>query len=161
MTGVMGRRAGVIDRVVGRVPIVRVLGGAEGVRDSLRALGGGPAAAGGTAPFAADLMRSLPHVPRLLYGVVRDGSVPLRYRAALLSVAVLTVSPIDVIPDFLPVIGALDDVALILLAIRWALRNIPEESLRANWHGADDSYDALLRLGGRLPTVDATVQGSE
>ncbi|MPQ98900.1 DUF1232 domain-containing protein [Modestobacter sp. I12A-02628] len=65
----------------------------------------------------------------------RDGAVPRRAKVAL-GVAVLWVlSPIDLLPEFLPVIGPLDDVVAVVLLFRYAARSIPRERVLAAWPG--------------------------
>ena len=72
---------------------------------------------------ARDLKREM-KVYRL---VLADPRTP-RLAKVLLAIAIgYTLSPLDIIPDFIPVIGHLDDVIIIPILIRWALRLIPEE----------------------------------
>jgi uncharacterized membrane protein YkvA (DUF1232 family) len=59
--------------------------------------------------------------------------VPRRAKVALLVAVVWVVSPIDLIPEFLPVIGPLDDVVAVVLLLRYAARSIPRETLLAAW----------------------------
>jgi uncharacterized membrane protein YkvA (DUF1232 family) len=73
----------------------------------------------------------------------RDPAVPRRAKVALLVAVVWVLSPIDLLPEFLPVIGPLDDVVAIVLLLRYAARAIPRETLLAAWP-ADPRL--LLRL---------------
>jgi uncharacterized membrane protein YkvA (DUF1232 family) len=59
--------------------------------------------------------------------------VPRRAKIALLVAVVWVVSPIDLIPEFLPVIGPLDDVVAVVLLLRYAARSIPRETLLEAW----------------------------
>jgi uncharacterized membrane protein YkvA (DUF1232 family) len=60
-------------------------------------------------------------------------------------------SPIDLIPEFLPVIGPLDDVVVVALALRYAARRVPREALEEAWAGEPRVLARLL--GDRtLPT---------
>jgi uncharacterized membrane protein YkvA (DUF1232 family) len=59
--------------------------------------------------------------------------VPRRAKVALLIAVVWVVSPIDLLPEFLPVIGPLDDVVAVILLLRFAARSIPRETLLAAW----------------------------
>ena len=63
----------------------------------------------------------------------RDPAVPRRARVALLVAIAWVVSPIDLIPEFLPVIGPLDDVVAVVLLLRYAARSIPRDTLLAAW----------------------------
>ncbi|MCW2972569.1 MAG: organomercurial lyase [Thermoleophilia bacterium] len=145
--------------VIDRVPVTRVFGGADGIRESADALRDGSGEAGGTLPFLRDIALAVPHVPVLLWSLVRDSRVPIRYRAGLVGAGVLAVSPFDTIPDFIPGIGMLDDIAVVLLAVRWTLHAIDEPVLRSHWKGSDASFAALLRVSGRADdeiTVEPT-----
>jgi len=54
------------------------------------------------------------------------------------------VSPIDLIPEFVPVIGPLDDIVVAVLVLRYVRKRLGEDELRRRWPGTDDGY-ALLR----------------
>jgi uncharacterized membrane protein YkvA (DUF1232 family) len=76
----------------------------------------------------------------------RHPDVPRRAKVALLVAIVWVVSPIDLLPEFLPVIGPLDDVVAVILLLRYAARSVPREVLLEAW----PSDPALLeRLLGR------------
>jgi uncharacterized membrane protein YkvA (DUF1232 family) len=62
-----------------------------------------------------------------------DPAVPRRARVALLVAIVWVVSPIDLLPEFLPVIGPLDDVVAVVLLMRYAARSIPRQTLLRAW----------------------------
>jgi uncharacterized membrane protein YkvA (DUF1232 family) len=80
----------------------------------------------------------------------RNHHVPRRAKIALLVAVLWVLSPIDLIPEFLPVIGPLDDVITVILLVRFAARSIPRATLLDAW-----PTDARLleRLLGR-PAVD-------
>ena len=59
--------------------------------------------------------------------------VPRRAKVALLAAVLWVISPIDLLPEFLPVIGPLDDVVAVVLLLRYAARSIPRETLLAAW----------------------------
>ncbi|MGH3334370.1 MAG: YkvA family protein, partial [Nocardioides sp.] len=63
----------------------------------------------------------------------RDPRVPRRARLAVGFAAVWVLSPIDLIPEFLPVIGPLDDVVAVILLLRYAARSIPRQTLLEAW----------------------------
>jgi uncharacterized membrane protein YkvA (DUF1232 family) len=63
----------------------------------------------------------------------RDPAVPRRAKIALLVAIVWVISPIDLIPEFLPVIGPLDDVVAVVLLLRYAARSISRPVLLAAW----------------------------
>jgi uncharacterized membrane protein YkvA (DUF1232 family) len=72
--------------------------------------------------------------------------VPRRAKVALLVAILWVVSPIDLLPEFLPVIGPLDDVVAVILLVRYAARSIPRDTLLGAWPG---DPQLLVRLLGR------------
>jgi uncharacterized membrane protein YkvA (DUF1232 family) len=79
--------------------------------------------------------------------------VPRRAKVALLVAVVWVVSPIDLLPEFLPVIGPLDDVVAVILLLRYAARSIPREVVLAAW---PSDPRLLLRLLGHDRTAPGT-----
>jgi uncharacterized membrane protein YkvA (DUF1232 family) len=63
----------------------------------------------------------------------QDPAVPRRAKIALLVAVAWVLSPIDLLPEFLPVIGPLDDVVAVVLLLRYAGRSIPRATLLAAW----------------------------
>ena len=78
----------------------------------------------------------------------RDPRVPRRAKVALLVALVWVISPIDLIPEFLPVIGPLDDVVAVVLLLRYAGRSIPRPVLLEAW--PEDPRLLERVLDGRL-----------
>jgi uncharacterized membrane protein YkvA (DUF1232 family) len=76
--------------------------------------------------------------------------VPRRAKVALLVAVVWVVSPIDLLPEFLPVIGPLDDVVAVILLLRYAARSIPRDVVLAAW---PSDPRLLLRLLGHDRTA--------
>jgi uncharacterized membrane protein YkvA (DUF1232 family) len=74
-----------------------------------------------------------------------DPRVPRRAKLALLVAVLWVLSPIDLIPEFLPVIGPLDDVLAVVLLVRYAARSVPREVLLSAWPAEPR---LLLRLLG-------------
>ena len=63
----------------------------------------------------------------------QDPAVPRRAKVALLVAVVWVLSPIDLLPELLPVIGPLDDVVAVILLLRYAARSIPRQTLLDAW----------------------------
>ena len=63
----------------------------------------------------------------------KDPAVPRRAKVALLIAVLWVLSPIDLLPEFLPVIGPLDDVVAVILLLRYAARSIPRRTLLDAW----------------------------
>ena len=74
----------------------------------------------------------------------RDPRVPTRAKIALLVAMLWVLSPIDLIPEFLPVIGPLDDIVVVALALRYAGRKVPRDVLLAAWPGERRLIERLL-----------------
>jgi len=94
---------------------------------------------------AAVFLRFLPDLTRLVFRLVRDPGTPTRYRVALVLLGAWLAFPIDLIPDFLPVIGALDDIVLAALVLRWVGRGIGTERLEEAWSGSPEGLAILRR----------------
>jgi uncharacterized membrane protein YkvA (DUF1232 family) len=76
---------------------------------------------------AMDVARKLPTYARLVWGLARDERVPTQQKLVLGAVAAYLAFPIDIIPDFIPVLGQLDDVGVLLFGLDWFIRNAPPE----------------------------------
>jgi uncharacterized membrane protein YkvA (DUF1232 family) len=85
------------------------------------------AAAGGLPEAVLALTRDLVRLPGRLRRLAADPRTPRRARWWLIGIAIYVASPIDPIPDFLPVIGYLDEAILVPLALRHVRRMIPDE----------------------------------
>jgi uncharacterized membrane protein YkvA (DUF1232 family) len=80
-----------------------------------------------------------------------DSRVPRRHRLLLGGLLVYLASPIDLVPDFIPIAGQLDDALLVGLVIRRALKACPTSALVELWPGPSASLDVVLRFAGREP----------
>ncbi len=100
-----------------------------------------------------DLAGFLPACVTTIKTLRKDPRVPRRAKLAIAFAGIWVISPIDLIPEFLPIIGPLDDIVVVALAFRYAARQIPSDVLFDAWP-ADPT---LLRrlLGSRKPTIDA------
>ncbi len=101
-------------------------------------------------------LRILPDVVRLLKNLTTDPSLPrgLRIRLGLL-MAYLAL-PIDLIPDFIPVLGYADDAIIVVAVLRSVVRRVGVEPLRVRWPGTPDGFAALCRLAGLRPQFPTT-----
>ena len=97
---------------------------------------------------AAAYLRLVPDVARLVYRLARRGDTPRRYRVALLGLAAWLAMPIDLIPDFLPVIGVVDDIVLAGLVLRWVGRGVGMARIEAEWTGSPEGLVVLRRVLG-------------
>jgi len=95
-----------------------------------------------------DYLRLLPDLLRLLKRLTVDPQMPWRIRLGLVLVLAFVASPIDLIPDVIPVIGFADDVLLIALVLRWINRTAGRDALARQWPGTPDGLATLLKLCG-------------
>jgi uncharacterized membrane protein YkvA (DUF1232 family) len=96
-----------------------------------------------------DLVEFIPACVTTARRLRNHPAVPTRAKVALLVAIVWTISPIDLIPEFLPVIGPLDDIVVIALAIRYAARAVPRDVLLEAWPAEPRLLERLL--GDRGP----------
>jgi uncharacterized membrane protein YkvA (DUF1232 family) len=82
-----------------------------------------------------DLAAFIPDCLTTVRRLRRDPRVPRRAKVAVALAGVWVASPIDLIPEFLPVIGPLDDIVVVALALRYAGRQVPRDVLLAAWPG--------------------------
>jgi uncharacterized membrane protein YkvA (DUF1232 family) len=101
---------------------------------------------------ARALVRFLPDCLVLFKRLIGDRRTPLRGKLALVLLVPYLASPIDLIPDFIPVVGLLDDALLVALALRLVTRSAGAEVIREHWPGPDESLRAVLRLAGASAT---------
>jgi uncharacterized membrane protein YkvA (DUF1232 family) len=95
-----------------------------------------------------EMLGLIPDVLRLLRSVIGDRAAPLDVRLVLVGLLAWIVSPIDLIPDFIPVLGPLDDVVVAVVAMRYMRRRLGTEDLRRRWVGTDDGFALLVRVIG-------------
>jgi uncharacterized membrane protein YkvA (DUF1232 family) len=95
---------------------------------------------------ARDMLRLLPDVLRLVGRLARDPALPRSVRVRLWLLLAYLASPIDLIPDFLPVIGYADDAVIVALVLRSVVRRAGTEAITRHWPGTDDGLAILLRV---------------
>jgi uncharacterized membrane protein YkvA (DUF1232 family) len=78
--------------------------------------------------------------------LLRDPRVPRRHKALLLLVVGYLALPVDLVPDFIPVAGQLDDAVLVALVLRTVLRRSGRTLIAEHWPGPPASRDLMLRL---------------
>lgn len=97
---------------------------------------------------ARELAAFLPDCLVLLKRLVGDPRVPRRSKLWLWLLVPYLASPIDLIPDFLPVIGQLDDALLVVLAVRSVMRGAGRDVVADLWPGSPTGLAVLLRVAG-------------
>jgi uncharacterized membrane protein YkvA (DUF1232 family) len=91
-----------------------------------------------------DLAAFIPDCVTCARRLRRHAAVPRRAKVAVVAAAVYLASPIDLIPEFLPVIGPLDDIVVVALALRYAARSVPRDVLYGAWPGETRILDRLI-----------------
>jgi uncharacterized membrane protein YkvA (DUF1232 family) len=107
-----------------------------------------------------EAVRILPDVLRLIRRLAADPTLSrgVRVRVALL-LAYLAI-PIDLVPDFIPVLGYADDAIIVTAILRSVVRRAGIDAVRTHWPGTDDGFTALARLTGLAPSskIDKPVE---
>jgi uncharacterized membrane protein YkvA (DUF1232 family) len=92
--------------------------------------------------------RFLPDCVILVTRLVRDERVPRRHKLLLGALVLYLSMPFDLIPDFIPVVGALDDAIIVAIVVRTVFRSAGPDLVREHWPGPQQSLDLMLRLSG-------------
>jgi uncharacterized membrane protein YkvA (DUF1232 family) len=93
----------------------------------------------------------VPDCAVLLRRLAGDPRVSRRHKAALLLLAGYLAMPFDLVPDFIPVAGQLDDAILVAIGLRSLVRAGGGDLVRAHWPGPDSSLAVVLRIAGLAP----------
>ena len=97
---------------------------------------------------ARELLRVVPDLLRLTRSLLTDGDVPLDVRIVVLGALIWVVSPIDPVPEFIPVIGWLDEVIVIVVALRYVRYRLGTTLLRERWQGSEEGFAILTTVMG-------------
>jgi uncharacterized membrane protein YkvA (DUF1232 family) len=95
---------------------------------------------------ALDLLLFLPRMAKLLGRIAADPEASGKDKALVLAALAYLASPIDLIPDFIPVIGELDDIYLISLVLLRLMNRVGPEKLQAYWDGPEDIVALVQRV---------------
>ncbi len=90
------------------------------------------------------IILTIPKLLKLLWRLETHPMVPVKAKIALPAVIVYVISPIDLIPDFIPFAGRLDDIYLIIIVLRWIMREAGEEVVYECWDGDKKTLDFIL-----------------
>jgi len=101
----------------------------------------------------AELLRIVPDVARLVRGLLADRAVPLGAKLALIVLLAWLLNPIDLVPEFIPLLGPLDDVVVAVLVLRYVRRRVGSEELRRRWSGTPEGYALLSGVLGEREGV--------
>lgn len=102
-----------------------------------------------------EALRILPDLLRLLPRLTADRTLPHRVRVGLAFLLAYLASPIDLVPDFIPVLGSADDAVVVAVVLRWVVRRAGVEAVRRNWPGTENGFAVLCRITG-LPLENSS-----
>jgi uncharacterized membrane protein YkvA (DUF1232 family) len=99
-----------------------------------------------------DALRLLPDLLRAIRRMAADRTVSQGVRIKLILLLAYLVMPVDLVPDFLPVIGHADDVIILALVLRSVIRSAGTDAFRRHWPGTPAGLQVIERLAGRSPS---------
>ena len=88
----------------------------------------------------------LPRLVKLVWRLARDPRVPARSKAVLVVLGGYLASPVDLIPDFIPGLGQLDDIVVIAFALDQMLNRIAPDIVREHWDGEGDVLELVQEI---------------
>src|SRR5256885_11241730 len=106
-------------------------------------------AVAGRRSAARELVTLLPNLVLLFRGLLHDPRVSRGSKALVWCAIVWVVSPIDLIPEFIPIAGPLDDAVVAALVLRHVLRRSGAGVVADHWRGSPATLDLILGVGGR------------
>jgi len=92
------------------------------------------------------LLRAVPDIARLLARVIGDPILPKPVKIALVAAAVYLASPFDLIPDFIPVLGYVDDLLVVAIVVDGLLTYVDRPLLLRYWPGNPAALDQIGRV---------------
>lgn len=102
-------------------------------------------------PRLREMLRLLPDVVRLLRRLAGDSTLPRGVRVRLWLLLGYLALPIDLVPDFIPVLGYADDAIVVALVLRSVTRRAGPEAVERHWPGTPEGLAAVRRLVGLGP----------
>jgi uncharacterized membrane protein YkvA (DUF1232 family) len=97
---------------------------------------------------ARELATLVPNLVILFKGLFGDDRVPVGSKILLGVAIVWLVSPIDLVPEFIPLLGPLDDAVVAALVLRHLMKHAGEDVVREHWRGEPRTLDLVMRFGG-------------
>ena len=95
---------------------------------------------------ARELATLLPNLVALFHGLLGDPCVPRSAKILLWFAIVWVVSPIDLVPEFIPIAGPLDDAIMAALVLRHVVRSAGAQVVAAHWRGDPSTLERILRI---------------
>jgi uncharacterized membrane protein YkvA (DUF1232 family) len=95
-----------------------------------------------------EAMRILPDTIRLLRRLAADGSISVAVRARVWLLFLYLAMPVDLVPDFVPVLGYADDAIVVAAVLRSVVRGAGPDAVRRNWPGTPEGLASVWKLAG-------------
>jgi uncharacterized membrane protein YkvA (DUF1232 family) len=105
-----------------------------------------------------EALRLLPDLLRLLSRLAGDRNLPRSARIALALLLAYLAFPVDLVPDFIPVLGYADDAIMVAAVLRWVVHRTGVQAVQRQWPGTEDGFAVLCRLTGLTTDLDAAEQ---
>ena len=96
------------------------------------------------------LLRALPDLARLIARLVADPVLPRTAKVMLVAAALYLASPVDLIPDFVPLLGYLDDLLIAAVVLDGILNYVDRRLVLKYWPGTPDSLERLAKVAATL-----------
>jgi uncharacterized membrane protein YkvA (DUF1232 family) len=93
-----------------------------------------------------ELLLFIPNLLWLLFGLLRDERVSRADKAILAGTILYVISPLDIIPDFIPFIGQVDDIYLIAISLMRLLNRAEGDVVRDHWKGSIDIKELVTSI---------------
>lgn len=97
-----------------------------------------------------ELLLLLPNLTRLVFGLASDPQVPAATKLTLAAAAVYLVSPVDLLPDFIPFVGYLDDALVVAVVLDGLLNHVDRALLLRHWPGEPATLAKMGAVAGRV-----------
>ena len=95
-----------------------------------------------------DVLRLVPDVIRLLRRLAADPTLPRGVRVRMALLTAYLISPIDLVPDVIPVVGYADDALIVVWALRSIAKTAGVDALDRHWPGSQEGLKALKSIAG-------------
>ena len=102
------------------------------------------------AKTVAGFVSALPQLAKLVVRLSRDPRIPVRVKRVAVALAVYAVFPVDLVPDFIPVVGLVDDLLAVVVALAVLIESAPEEVIAEHWDGEPEALRRILLGVGLL-----------
>ena len=96
------------------------------------------------AKTVAGFVSALPQLVKLVVRLSRDPRIPVRVKRVAVALAVYAVFPVDLVPDFIPVVGLVDDLLAVVVALAVLIESAPEEVIAEHWDGEPEALRRIL-----------------